>query len=63
MKFKVDENLPVDVAALLADAKHDAVTVTNQRAGGATDAELAALCKKEGRAIVTRNLGFGDRLA
>jgi len=60
LKFKVDENLPIEVASLLTDAKHDAVTVTDQGVGGASDAELAALFKEEGRAIVTLDLGFGD---
>ena len=60
MEFKVDENLPIEVASLLKEAKHDAVTVTDQGVGGATDADLAALCKEEGRAIVTLDLGFGD---
>jgi len=60
LKFKVDENLPIGVAALLTGAKHDAVTVSDQDVGGVSDAELAALCKEEGRAIVTLDLGFGD---
>lgn len=30
LKFKVDENLPVEAAALLRDAGHDAVTVDDQ---------------------------------
>jgi predicted nuclease of predicted toxin-antitoxin system len=60
LKFKVDENLPIEVASLLTEAKHDAVTVADQGVGGVADAELAALCKGEGRAIVTLDLGFGD---
>lgn len=60
MKFKVDENLPIEVASLLTEAKHDVATVTDQGVGGVSDAELAALCKEEGRAIVTLDLGFGD---
>jgi len=30
MKFKVDENLPVEVAALLRDVGHDTATVLQQ---------------------------------
>ena len=60
MKFKVDENLPIEVASLLTAEKHDAVTVTDQGVGGVSDAELATLCKEEARAIVTLDLGFGD---
>ena len=60
MKFKVDENLPIEVAALLVEADHDAVTVTDQGVGGIPDSELASLCQDEGRAVVTFDLGFGD---
>ena len=60
MKFKVDENLPIDVAALLVEVGHDAVTVHDQVVGGIADAELASLCREEGRALVTLDLGFGD---
>ena len=43
MKFKVDENLPVEVASMLRHAGHDAVTVLEQHLGGNDDAQLAAL--------------------
>lgn len=33
-KFKVDENMPAEVAALLTCARHDAVTVPDQQLGG-----------------------------
>jgi predicted nuclease of predicted toxin-antitoxin system len=38
MRFKVDENLPVEVAALLTDRGHDAATVRAQGLAGASDA-------------------------
>ncbi len=60
MKFKIDENLPIEAAALLVEAGHDAVTLNDQGVGGVEDVELASLCRKEGRAIVTLDLGFGD---
>ena len=34
MKFKVDENLPVEIADLLRSAKHDVTTVHSQRLMG-----------------------------
>lgn len=37
MKFKIDENLPVEVAELLRQAEHDAVTVLEQHLGGKAD--------------------------
>lgn len=60
MKFKVDENLPVEVAELLQKSGYDAVTVLNQQMGGTDDANLAVICQQEGRAIVTLDLDFAD---
>ncbi len=60
MKFKVDENMPVEVAALLANAGHDAVTVPDQRLGGQPDIDVATVCRQENRAIVTLDLDFSD---
>jgi predicted nuclease of predicted toxin-antitoxin system len=60
MKFKVDENLPVEVAALLAGAGHDAVTAADQGLGGRPDSDLAIVCGQEDRAIVTLDLDFSD---
>jgi hypothetical protein len=34
LRFKVDENLPTEVAELLTNAGHDAITVPEQRPGG-----------------------------
>ena len=37
MRFKLDENLPVEFASLLRRSGHDAVTVLDQGLGGARD--------------------------
>ena len=37
MQFKIDENLPIEIAELLNDAGHDAITVNNQQLQGARD--------------------------
>lgn len=34
MQFKIDENLPVEIAELLLDAGYDAKTVHEQKLGG-----------------------------
>lgn len=60
MNFKVDENLPVEVADLLRGAGHDAATVLEQNLGGAADNQLALVCHQEKRAIVTLDLDFAD---
>lgn len=60
MRFKVDENLPVEAAEALRQAGHDAVTVLEQEYGGSTDARLAALCQRESRILVTLDMDFAD---
>ena len=60
MRFKVDENLPIEVAELLRTASHDAATVTEEAVGGAPDPILAALLQREGRVLITLDVGFAD---
>ena len=60
MRFKVDENLPVEVAALLRAAGHDATTVLDQGLGGVSDPMIASLCQQEEHALVTLDLDFSD---
>ena len=60
MRFKVDENLPVEAAKLLCQAGHDAVTVLQQHLSGSADAHVAQFCQQEGRALVTLDMGFAD---
>ncbi len=60
LKFKVDESLPAEVAALLVAAGHDALTVLDQQLGGRPDSELADACRRGGRIVVTLDLDFSD---
>lgn len=60
MRFKVDENLPIEVADVLRTAGHDAATVNEEAVGGASDPDLAALLQRESRALITLDLGFAD---
>jgi len=60
VRFKVDENLPVEVADLLRKAGHDAATVVEQGRGGAVDPDLASLIRAEGRTLVTLDVGFSN---
>lgn len=60
MRFKVDQNLPVEVAAQLQAAGHDAVTVYEEGLGGTPDPQLAEILQAENRALVTLDVGFGD---
>jgi predicted nuclease of predicted toxin-antitoxin system len=60
MKFKTDENMPVEAADDLRQAGHDAVTVADQRLAGQPDVQVADACRAEGRAVVTLDLDFSD---
>lgn len=60
MRFKIDENLPVEVADLLRAKMHDAMTIFDQHMVGELDPKVASVCKSEGRAIITLDLDFSD---
>jgi len=59
-RFKIDENLPVEVKDLLTAAGHDALTVPDERLRGAKDAKLADVCVQEHRTLITLDLDFAD---
>ena len=60
MKFKTDENLPVEVVDLLRQAGHDALSVMDQQLAGHPDGDVAAVCQAEQRTLVTLDLDFSD---
>lgn len=60
MRFKLDENLPSDLGALLRQSEHDAASVLDEDRGGAADASIAAICKSEQRILITLDLDFAD---
>ena len=60
MDFKIDENLPIEVARLLSLAGHTAFTVLDQGLGGGNDQAIADRCKAERRVLVTLDAGFAD---
>lgn len=43
MRFKLDENLPIELVEAFREAGHDAVTVLDQDLGGARAPDLASL--------------------
>ncbi len=59
-RFKIDENLPSDVGAILRAAGFDAVHVLEQGMGGKSDPHVADVCRSERRTILTLDLGFAD---
>ncbi|MBO3464449.1 DUF5615 family PIN-like protein [Aetokthonos hydrillicola Thurmond2011] len=60
MKFKIDENLPVELADLLQEAGYDAMTVNQQKLSGEKDPIILDICQQEGRVLVTLDLDFAD---
>lgn len=60
LKFKIDENLPVETANLLAQAGYDAATVHAQRLTGETDQRIASACQSEHRVLISLDLDFAD---
>jgi len=60
MKFKVDENFPLEAVDLLRAASHDALTVFDQSLSGQPDGRRASVCKREGRTLITLDTDFSD---
>ena len=60
MRFKLDENLPIQLKGLFTESGHDAVTVLDQGMGGATDSDVASVCLAEKRILVTQDTDFAD---
>ena len=60
MKFKLDENLPIEASTLLQNAGHDAMTVLDQNMGGEPDKQIIKVCTQEQRVLITLDLDFAD---
>jgi len=63
VQFKLDENLPSEACRILRNAGHDAVSITDQNLGGCPDSTISAVCKSEGRILVTLDTDFSSVLA
>ncbi|MBL8291485.1 MAG: DUF5615 family PIN-like protein [Bryobacterales bacterium] len=60
MRFKTDENLPVEAAAVFRDAGYDAETVWDEELAGKDDAAIASKVRTEQRILVTADLDFAN---
>jgi len=60
MKFKVDENLPMEACELLRDAGHDVAHVLDEHLGGCPDFDIAGMCKLEERILVSLDTDFAN---
>lgn len=62
MKIKLDENLGSRGASLLSEANHDVHTVPDEGLCSASDNDLTAPCKDEGRCLVTLDIDCANPL-
>jgi len=60
LKFKIDENLPADYAAILRQAGFDADTVGDENISGADDPVVFRFSQAEDRALITLDLDFSN---
>ena len=60
MRSKIDENLPLEAAALLRAAGWDCSTVYDEALNGAADARIIASCRVEERVLFTLDQDFAD---
>ena len=60
MRFKIDQNLPLEFERILSSNGHDAISVFNQGLNGATDEKIVSICQSERRALVTADLDLSD---
>ena len=62
MKFKVDENLPKEIAQRLIQSGHDALTVSDQHMIGSKDDYLNDVCFNENRVLVSLDTDFAQEI-
>jgi len=60
MKIKLDENLPLQVAAFLKSVGHDVHTPHDEGLIGCADEEIWDAAQKESRFLITQDLDFSD---
>jgi predicted nuclease of predicted toxin-antitoxin system len=60
MRFKTDENIHPEVAAVLRQHGHDALTVWDQGLRGSRDEHIQEVCRMEKRILITMDLDFAD---
>jgi predicted nuclease of predicted toxin-antitoxin system len=60
VKFKVDENMPADLAAMLHQEGHDVTDVVGEGLAGEDDPPVLAAASKEERILLTFDLDFAN---
>lgn len=60
MKIKLDENIPTDLVAVLAQLGHEVDTVPQEGLAGAMDSIIWQVAQKERRFLITQDLDFSN---
>ena len=60
--FKVDEDLPRDIAMVLRAGGYDAMSVPDEELGGAPDDRVWEVVQHEQRCLVTADKGFANAM-
>ena len=60
MKFKLDENLPAEIADSFRQLGHEIDTVHNEGLAGASDPQILRHVKTDGRVLLTMDKGIAD---
>jgi predicted nuclease of predicted toxin-antitoxin system len=60
MKFKLDENLPLEIAVAFEDSGHEVDTVQSEGLVGAPDVEILDHARLEHRILLTMDKGIAD---
>jgi len=58
--LKTDENLPEELAALFRESGFDCLTAIGQGLAAQPDGVVSAVCREEGRILVTLDVGFAN---
>jgi predicted nuclease of predicted toxin-antitoxin system len=60
MKIKLDENIPAQLAEILATLGHDADTVAGEKLKGQPDSMIWRVAQASERFLITQDLDFSD---
>ena len=60
MQIKLDENLPADLAEVLAELGHDVDTAPGEGLAGREDAAIWSAAQIDKRLLITQDLDFSD---
>jgi predicted nuclease of predicted toxin-antitoxin system len=60
MRIKLDENLPVHLAAILTNLRHDVHTIAEENLSGKSDREIWESAQQDERFLITQDLDFSD---